>query len=97
MLFEPFTPAVDARRSFVTSGAMLRLQTLDSVLLEEGADLVPQINALYPPEVVSYYREGLPPLGAVGGGAGETGEGLRSAGLMGGKSGRSAVGVESHG
>lgn len=44
----------------MTSGAMLRLQTLDHLLQEEGRRYMADINALYPPEVVAYYREGLP-------------------------------------
>jgi len=54
--------SVDARRSFVTSGAMLRLQLLEPLLLGEGRRLLREINTLYPDQVVAYYREGLAPL-----------------------------------
>jgi len=49
---------VAARRSFVTSGALMRLQALDLVagLDARSLDCIQEINAQFPEDVVNYYK-----------------------------------------
>jgi Armadillo/beta-catenin-like repeat len=48
--------SVAARRTFVTSGALMALQALH--VDEKGKDVVVAVNALFPDGVVKYYQQG---------------------------------------
>ena len=50
--------SVASRRSFVSSGGLMRLQRLLPVLDEDGCALAQTINQQYPEDVVAYYQTG---------------------------------------
>lgn len=47
-----------SRQAFVTSGALMRLQGLEGMLCHKGLRHTAAINALFPADVVVYYRQG---------------------------------------
>lgn len=49
--------SVSARREFVTTGALLAMQHMEGGLDSKGQETVHAINALFPQEVVKYYRQ----------------------------------------
>lgn len=51
--------SVASRREFVTTGALAALQQLEPRLDGKGQAAVAAINALFPADVVSYYRHGV--------------------------------------
>ena len=46
-----------ARQAFVTSGALMRMQGVEGGLCDRGRGCLESINALFPEDVVLYYRE----------------------------------------
>ena len=47
-----------SRQAFVTSGALMRLQGVEGALCHKGLRHMAAINALFPADVVTYYRQG---------------------------------------
>lgn len=47
-----------SRQQFVTTGGLMRLQELESQLCAKGQGYLNAINALFPVDVVTYYRQG---------------------------------------
>jgi hypothetical protein len=48
--------AADARREFLTTGALMHMQRMQAVLGSEGREHANAINELFPADVVRYYR-----------------------------------------
>ena len=51
-----------ARKAFVQSGSLQRIQQIQAESGSKLAQFVADVNALYPPEVVSYYSPQYPEL-----------------------------------
>ncbi|GIL46886.1 hypothetical protein Vafri_3746 [Volvox africanus] len=47
-----------SRQQFVTSGGLMRMQELEGRLCTKGQQYLKAINALFPADVVTYYRQG---------------------------------------
>ncbi|GIL70783.1 hypothetical protein Vretifemale_1347 [Volvox reticuliferus] len=47
-----------SRQQFVTSGGLMRMQELEGRLCAKGLERLKAINALFPADVVTYYRQG---------------------------------------